>query len=299
MQSASHKTPSASRNRRKSTGKDNLRNSSEITFSGEDFVFHFQYKFSLLMCIISTVPKDTGKPSVANRYSNPNPPIIIIDRPPTEGAKITSRPASTQPGSVQPATKLIYTEIGGCINLRDNSRDALNNQRPSSRALQAKPTKIPVLCAKDKDGEAEDNCFSGSATNPIMIPSTTTIVPIRTDDEISRLITGLRIRYGGEPPKKRVLETEKKKEVLSESSNTVTKDNSKTIENNVEENTEIFTETISNPNNSKSMEKTTKIVKKTDSSTIKDTNFTQTIVKRSNVEVVTETRVADDFMMGF
>lgn len=119
-------------------------------------------------------------------------------------------------------------------------------------------------------------------------------MPVRTQDEINRLISGLRLRES----EGRALETEKTKEVHSESSSSVTKDNSKTTENNVEENTEIITETISNARNSKAIEKKTKVVKRIDRSTITDTNFTKTSVKKSTIEVVTETKVPDDFFGG-
>lgn len=139
---------------------------------------------------------------------------------------------------------------------------------------------------------------SGGSANPIMVPSSTTIVPMRTESEINRLISGLQHRFQDTNlMHKRFLETEKKKEVHSESSNSVTQDDTKTIENSVEENTEIITETISNEKNTKTLEKKTKITNKTDKSTTKDTNFTQTIVRKSHIEVVTETKISEDYFV--
>lgn len=144
----------------------------------------------------------------------------------------------------------------------------------------------------------------GSPTNPIIVPSST-VLPIRTEDEMNRLISGLRKRCEEAAemvvPQQQLatpllLETEKKKEVHSESSNSVTKDNSKTIESNITENTEIITETISNPEKAKSVEKRTTKTSKVDSSTIKDTNFVQTIVRKSQIEVLTETKFADGYL---
>lgn len=170
--------------------------------------------------------------------------------------------------------------------------------KPSGSRNSSKNTKIPLLTKTNS--HPEDNLSNPyfnhrSPSSPIMVPSSTTLMPMRTQDEINRLISGLHLRYNGAETttgQQQVLETEKKKEVLSESSSSVTQDNSRTIENNVEENTEIITETISNPHGSRAIEKKTKIVKKTDTSKIKDTNFTQTIVRRSTVEVVTETKSA-------
>lgn len=96
----------------------------------------------------------------------------------------------------------------------------------------------------------------------------------------------------------RVLETEKKKESMSEYSTSVTTEDTKTIENNVQENTETITESVSNTNlvqdnteKVKTLEKRKTVSSKVDSSTIKGVNFVKTIVKKTNIEIMNETRI--------
>lgn len=223
--------------------------------------------------------------------------------PPTEGAKIVSRPAETAnsdpivnqctriaPLQTQIASKPNNTEIGECIAIRDESSEDGTFTSPSSGPRSTnnqKSTRIPILRTPIISDTIIDKPFFASSSNTV--PSSAAVLSAP-----SRLISGLRLKQS----ENQVLETEKTKELHSESCSSVAKDNSKTTEKNSEEDTEIITETISNARSSKAVEKKTKVVQRTDRSTTTDTNFLRTVVRKSRIEVVTETKIAENFFGG-
>lgn len=95
----------------------------------------------------------------------------------------------------------------------------------------------------------------------------------------------------------RIFETENKKQVTSEYTSSMKQEDSRTIESNIQETTEVIVETVydigkgkRDKNRKSTVEKRTTITSKVDSKTIKDTNFVQTTVKKTNTEILNETR---------